>query len=144
LPKHPKLKQQPPVKKEPHAASNPNEFYRQHPAWRISLLEIVDPFGWHTVTAAKMLDIRAKLANFESMTWAEILQRSNNHHHLIPVRDICGAAQRRLEALGEGDAELVLAPRLSNLERIFGILDGHILRVLWWDPDHEICPSLKR
>lgn len=87
------------------------------------------------------MEVRNKLANFESMTWAEILRRSNNHHHLIPVERICAAAKERLEALGQADAETVLSLRLSNMERVFGILDGYVLRVLWWDPNHEICPA---
>ncbi len=87
------------------------------------------------------MEIRRKLGNFESMTWAEILQRSNNHHHLIPVERICAAARARLDALDQSDAEMVLSLRLSNLERVFGILDGPVLRVLWWDPNHQICPA---
>lgn len=141
MPKRPKVKHQPPVSKQPHAASDPAAFYQHRPAWRISLLETVEPFGWHAVAADKVMEIRAKLAHFESMTWAEILQRSNNHHHLIAVERICGAAQERLEVLGQSDADAVLSLRLSNVERVFGILDGHVLRVLWWDPNHRICPA---
>ena len=33
--------------------------------------------------------------------------------------------------------------RLSGQERVWGILDQGVLSVLWWDPDHAVCPSLR-
>ncbi len=32
----------------------------------------------------------------------------------------------------------------NGKQRIWGIKDRNILKVLWWDPDHEVCPSLKK
>jgi len=102
---------------------------------------MVDPFGWHEIERVKLDEIRNKLANFESMTWGEILGRNS---HLIPVGDICKGARDRLEALKQDDIDELLSLRLSGKQRIWGILEEQALKLLWWDPEHLVCPSQKK
>ena len=129
------------AKKQPFAASDPNTFYQSHPAWRVGKMEMVDPFGWHNMDGRKLSELRQKLGNFESMTWAEILIKAKKQHHAIPKKDLCKPARDRLIAIQEDDVDDLVRLRLSNLERVWGILDGDVFRVLWWDPYHLICPS---
>ena len=82
-----------------------------------------------------------KMRNFETMTWDEILGR---HHHAIAVNDIIEAAQNRLEKLGHDDQAELVSFRLGNTERIWAIRSGSEAFLLWWDPDHKICPSQLR
>lgn len=103
---------------------------------------MVEPFGWHRVDGQVLRYIRERLAQFETMTWAEILVRSKKQNHSIKVSDICSAAQKRLDAL-RLLLEDVVSLRLSARERVYGYLDNGVLILLWWDPLHEICPSLK-
>ncbi len=103
-------------------------------------MELVAPYGWHTVDGQKLLDIREKLANFETMTWNEILVTAKKRNHSIAVADLSQEAQQRLEELGLGLDEVV-SLRLSGAERVFGYLDNGVLVLLWWDPDHQVCPS---
>jgi len=103
---------------------------------------MADSFGWHSVGVTKFHDIRDKLANFETMTWSKILRGSQNH--AILRVDLCQDAQKRLRALKLDDIDSLISLRLSGTERIFGILERGVLRVLWWDPEHRICPSPKR
>jgi hypothetical protein len=109
-----------------------------HPAWRLSLLELDKPFGWHELDAGQMRYVREKLSSFESMTWGEILGKQN---HRVAVDSICNDAQRRLIEIKQDDIDELVSLRLSGAERIWGILDN-VVKVLWWDPNHEICPSL--
>jgi len=72
----------------------------------------------------------------------DLLVRAKKQNHSIKVADICSAAQQRLEALSLM-LEDVVSLRLSARERVYGYLENGVLIVLWWDPDHQICPSLK-
>lgn len=104
-------------------------------------MEFQDPFGWHLVTGTKLNDIRGKLAHYETMTWAEI---ENRLSHLIPRLELCHDAQERLRELKQDDIDHLLSLRLSGKERVFGILEGSVLRIIWWDPEHQVCPSEKK
>lgn len=142
--KKPKLGLSPLPKKEPRYTHSPDSFLNEHPAWRLRLVEMEGPFGWHEITSEKLTEIRQKLANFESMTWNDILVIAGHQSHLIERYRICGPAQDRLEEIKQDDVDELLSLRLAGKERIWGILDGPILRVLWWDPDHQICPAEKK
>jgi hypothetical protein len=117
-------------------------FYGLFPSWRVGRMEMVDPFGWHRVDGQILRYVRERLAQFETMTWAEILVRSKKQNHSIKVSDICSAAQKRLDTL-RLLLEDVVSLRLSARERVYGYLENGVLILLWWDPLHEICPSLK-
>jgi hypothetical protein len=105
-------------------------------------MDLVDPYGWHAVDAGTLLSIREKLAHFETMTWNEILVTGRKRNHSIRVSAITSEAQQRLEEMGIALDEVV-SLRLSGAERIFGYLDNGVLVLLWWDPDHQVCPSFK-
>jgi hypothetical protein len=114
--------------------------YPERPAWRVSLLEMVDPFGWHELSADKLQDIRSKLAGIEGNTWKDILVRDAKYNHFIAVDKICPEARERLQALHLDDIDSLLSLRLAGAERIWGILQLNVLQVLWWDPEHLVYP----
>jgi hypothetical protein len=117
-------------------------YHSLRPSWRISLMEMVDPFGWHRVDAPTIHYIRQRLALFETMTWSEILVQAKKQNHSIQVTALCTEAQQRLMDL-QLLVEDVVSLRLSGRERVYGYLENGVLVVLWWDPLHQICPSLK-
>lgn len=125
--------------KIPRVESGVN-FYSLKPAWRISKLELCDPFGWHEVAKEKLFDIHSKLAAFESLTWKEILLVQKKRNHLIQVEDICKEAKARLAKLRLDDYEEIISLRLSGAERVWGIPQMGALTLLWWDPNHEVYP----
>jgi hypothetical protein len=129
--------------KEPRSLAHADPM-RLTPAWRVSKLEMVDPFGWHRIEAAKLEEVRRKLAHFEAMTWQEILVSSGHRNHAVAIDRICDAAADRLEEIGQGDIEELVSLRLSGPERVWGIRTGNVLMVLWWDPEHAVCPALLR
>jgi hypothetical protein len=110
----------------------------------LSLIELVDPFGWHRVEASKLLEVRSKLAQFESMRWHDIFQALGGQNHEVSRDRICRQAQDRLEAIGQGDVDFLVSLHLSGRERVWGILDENVLKILWWDPMHQICPTEKK
>lgn len=94
--------------------------------------------------ANMVLDIREKLANFETMSWAEILVDAKKYNHQISVDQICQAATERLRELKLDDVDQLLSLRLQATQRVWGLLERGVVTLLWWDPNHEICPSVKK
>lgn len=113
-------------------------------SWHISLLEVVEPFGWHAIERDKLQDIREKLSHFENRTWNEILIGSKKQNHMVAVSKLCQAAQERLLEIKQDDIADLVSLRLSSRERIWGIRAKHVFKILWWDPNHLVCPSHKK
>jgi hypothetical protein len=110
--------------------------------WRFSDLDWGGPFGWVNVFADELSrTIIPKMHDFESMTWAEMDGPSGSHS--VSVDDLCAEAKARLAELKMGHIEMLFSVRIAGVRRIWGVKDIAILRVLWWDPDHLVCPSLK-
>lgn len=127
--------------KVPRTITDPEQYMNQSPAWRIAMLEMQEPFGWHQVGEPILNRIRDRLKSFESMTWHQIF---GNENHFIPVADICKDAQKRLAHLKQDDIDQVVSLRITGKQRVYGIWEAGVLRLLWWDPDHKICPSPKK
>jgi hypothetical protein len=85
-----------------------------------------------------LLKIIDKLKNFEHATWPEI-ERGGSH--FTQVNRLIGDAQRRLQVLRLDDTNDLFSLRLSGLERLWGLRSNDVFSILWWDPDHQICPS---
>ena len=139
--KHPKTRAVPVLAKEPKA-TEARSFHNDRPSWRIGRMDLFDPFGWHTVDADRLQYIREKLGQFESRTWAEILIHAKKQNHSISVDDLCKEARDRLDSLFQGniDVDELVSLRLSGKERVWGILSEGVLSLLWWDPEHAVCP----
>lgn len=75
------------------------------------------------------------------MDWVAL--RSNGCHE-VKVEDLCSEARHRLEEIKQDDIEALYSFRLSGPQRVWGILEGHVVKLLWWDPKHEVCPSPKQ
>lgn len=105
---------------------------------------MVDPFGWHQLSLDELHRIRERLSRFETMTWAEILIEGKKQHHSIPVANLEKAAQDRLDAARIFQDELV-SLHVTGRERIWGyrVEDG-IFVLLWWDPQHAVCKSVRK
>jgi hypothetical protein len=113
------------------------------PCWRVALLEVVEPFGWHKTSPDEVWQVRQRLANFESMTWKEILSQGGYRNHFIGRDRLCDDAKGRLVALGQDDIDSVMSLGVTQKGRVFGIMEHNVLKVLWWDPDHLVCPMEK-
>jgi len=58
----------------------------------------------------------------------------------LEVAKLIPEAQRRLKQKRLGDVEDVVSLRVGKRRRVWGIRYGRTLYLLWWDPDHDICP----
>lgn len=127
--------------KEPRSTSSGSESER--PAWHVSSIDSRGRWGWQGLSSKDLWErIHPKLIDFESMTWAEIKRSGNSHS--VDISQLCKEAQRRLIEIDQDDLDDLFSLRLSGTERLWGIRDGRVMRLLWWDPNHEVCPSVKR
>ena len=85
-------------------------------------------------------DIAAHLKSYEQLTWGEIRKRD----HPVQVSNIIRKAQKRLEEVGQGDIDQLWRVRFTGIQRLWGIQHLGEFRVLWWDPEHSVCPSHKK
>ncbi len=123
------------------AAIFDEDWKEMRPAWRVSLLEMYTPFGWLEVDTDSALQIRERLASYESMKWKEIL--TSYRSHMIKRTALCKDAQEHLLKIEQDDIDSVVSLGITQKGRVFGILEHNVLKLLWWDPNHEVCPTVK-
>jgi hypothetical protein len=109
-------------------------------AWRFGMVDFNGPWCWTRMSADKQTEIYRKLSNFEKKAWTEFEGKGGNKN--IPLSNLCVAAKKRLNSLKLDDADGSLYElRTAGKERVWAIRQGDILHLLWWDPEHEVCPS---
>ena len=110
-----------------------------NPVWQVSTLDICGPWGWQNIDKSNFFaHILPKIKNFESMKWKEIFGREN---HEVDVAEISRAARKRLSKINLDDFERLVSLRFTGRERLWGIKINNILKIIWWDPNHEVYPS---
>ena len=140
--KQPKTKINPSLSKTPHLGSNPTSSDTLPPAWQVQIVDMDGPWGWRGVTQTDLIqEILPKLMEFETMTWVKL---GENGSHPIPKDQIISAAQQRLVEINQDDIDAIYSLRLTGQRRIWGIRVRNILKILWWDPNHEVKPSRQR
>ncbi|MEH3100246.1 hypothetical protein [Sphingomonas adhaesiva] len=108
--------------------------------WTSNGIDLDGPYGWKNLTAEVLLcSIIPKLHDFEKMTWGEIDGPTGSH--FVDVTAITKDARKRLPQIGILDVDQLFSLRITGKSRIWGIRDVAVLRVLWWDPEHLVCPS---
>ena len=75
------------------------------------------------------------------MEWTEI---AGSDHHSIPVSKLSNEAQKRLEEIKQDDIDEIFSFHLQGKPRIICIRDLSIAKLLWFDPEHKVCPSQKK
>ena len=110
-------------------------------SWHIRILDRGGPWHWDAIDAATLWsELHQKLGNFETMRWSEVLGRRN---HEVKQSALCPEARRRLVEIDQDDIEGLVSLHLNGRKRVWGIRDGNVLKILWWDPEHQVCPSLR-
>lgn len=137
---------------QPKLGANPNSYDNQRISWQFARLDHHhDRWGWSRLQATECWELftTGQLFHIESMTWQELKRaaggRANGtNHHKIPVGELSMDAQRRLAELSLDDQDDVFSLRLTGKIRVIGFQAGSAFRVLWYDPEHEVCVSAKK
>src|SRR5690242_3000238 len=111
------------------------------PEFRAGQMDMNGPWGWNKFDPLLMQDFLQKIFDSQKLTW-QILR--DNGSHLVQIDNLCAKARKRLFELRKDDCDELFSLRITGCKRIWGIKDGNILWLLWWDPDHEVCPSHKK
>ena len=131
---------------------DPENANKLTPLWSFALLDIEGSWRENNargVNAQLLLsDVLPKLKNRESMTWTEILQETHgkkgkSKNHAVSIAKIIKAANERLIQLKLEDIDELFSLRLQGKHRVWGIRDGRILKIIWIDENHTVCPSLR-
>lgn len=123
--------------------------YDQTPVWQVCLIDDKSDWGWSKIGQERWVTkILPKLKDFERMTWSEIERQNGGkthgtNSHSIPCDRIIKKAQDRLSEMNMDDLDEIFSLRLEGKIRIFGKRIGRVLQIIWFDFEHEICPSQK-
>ena len=103
-------------------------------------MDLAGEWSCHEILQRRLLHrgLVDRLQSFESMTWREI-ERDGKHHPMSHVA-ISAKARRRLAELPHVDPELLYSLRITQRRRLWGIRQGRVFRILWWDPEHTVYP----
>lgn len=129
--------------KRPKSLTGPEDREDKHPRWQFNRLDWNHlEWGWCNISSNKWEEVIRKLGNFDGMTWGQI---EGSGSHLVEVSDCPNRdTQRRLEELNLDDVDTLFSLRLSGPERVWGILDGNVLKLLWYDPNHTVWPTQRQ
>ena len=120
------------------------------PVFLFTTMDCDGPWGLRRLMGADLCSaIFPKLRNFETMTWANIIQQSGGgssgtNSHPVKVASLASDAKKRLAEISQDDVEELFSLRLDGRKRIWGKREGRTLKILWYDPKHEVCPSTTR
>ena len=107
-------------------------------SWRFSHRDPGGPFGWQDITSEDLHGVITRFAEFEGMNWDQIKVAGS---HPIECARFCDAARARLVEIGHDDLDEMMSFRVMGAWRVWCVHDGSIMRVLWWDPDHQVYPT---
>jgi hypothetical protein len=126
----------------PRIGSDPEDTNRLTPVWSVAIFDHAGPWGRNTCDRDGALweELFPKLKAYESMTWGEIY-KDKKRNHSVSVGGIIKAARDRLRELKLDDTDELFRFRLSGAGRVWGIRDGRVFLLLWWDPDHAVWPT---
>ena len=82
-----------------------------------------------------------KLGSFETTTFDALAGRGAKR---IPLDHLSSEAQKRLEQLELDDVPGIWELHLGGLPRIWGLRFGEVMSLVWWDPEHQVCPAHKK
>jgi hypothetical protein len=151
--------------KIPKAVEKVEGSFEKNPSWRFSIADtshdkwsVLDAhedvvYDTGDPTGTKIAHIFSKsidsvliegLKARENTTWGALLtqnggRKGGTNSHNIPMAELAKEAQTRAEELGIVTDEF-LSLRLDGKKRVFGILEGGVLDIVWFDRNHEICP----
>lgn len=143
----PKTKFSPPYKEPRTEKTNKDRSEsasNYNPVWQFQQIDLNHPtWGWKCLKGDIVDEVFNKLKNYETMLWKEIHANKDKNHH-VSLDKLCKAAQDRLQELKLDDEDTLYRLRLTGTQRVWGVLRGHVFQILWWDPDHTVCPSPKK
>jgi len=112
-----------------------------NPRWSFVRVDHEGPWPWDGISGDRLVSLMKRLADLERATWAGMGQAGS---HFVAVGRIAPEAQRRLPQLQLDDVDELFSARIGARGRIWGTRVRDTLFLMWWDPEHRVCPGLDR
>ncbi len=139
--KNPKQRIFPQKERSPRGIGKAESYDNSCLSWNIEILDNGGPWSWKNINPIVWWrHICPAIHNFGTMKWNEIL---GDRHHIIDIDKIIPEARKRLEEIC-CDIDCLCSLAIGSKKRIYGIKQCNAFKALWWDPKHEICPSIKK
>ena len=137
--KKPKVKHVINTSKKPKALSSKKETVSF--CWSYQKFDAQGPFEENSQKVS-LEEIFGKQGELENFNYSSLGRRGS---HFVSVDKITKDAQKRLVELNLDDYTDLFSLRFTGKQRLWCLkLDSHRLGVLWWDPNHLICPARKK
>lgn len=121
---------------------SPKTKERQPFRWSFSILDFDGPFGWNNCESKeKFLYILKKKGEIEDFNFQQLIAQGS---HPIAIDKIIPEARKRLKKIKQDDVAGLFSLHFAGKHRVWCILVENVFKVLWWDPDHKICPCTKK
>lgn len=129
----------PETRRQPKGQARPEE-PRGKLLWSFHLF---DPCGIWTDGADQdraFHDIASSLRDLQQLDWSGLMQ-DHRRCHDIPMDHMVPEAWNRLVERRLDQFEKLMRFRCTGANRIYGIRTNDVFNIIWWDPDHRVCPS---
>ncbi|WP_331125569.1 hypothetical protein [Longimicrobium sp.] len=113
----------------------------EFPLWAFRIVDLGGPWCWSALSGDALREVLQRMKEMETMTWHAITETGS---HAIETARLGKPARDRLVEIQQDDADHVYSLRITGKRRIIGIREGGVLRVLWWDPEHQVCPAPRK
>lgn len=144
-PKKPTRNKFPKTDKIPRVREQVHRIGEMYISWHLRILDTDGNWSWKDIDKETVWkEIHSKLSEIERKTWNEILVKEKTRNHTVPISEICIEAQNRLRKIRQHDIDNLISLRLSGKKRVWGIRAESIFKILWWDPNHTVCPVYKK
>lgn len=110
--------------------------------WRFGFFDHDGPWPLHGIEPVTHRTLLDKLGHFETSSFSDLSGKQGAK--FIAVGALDRAAQRRLEELQRDDCPGLWELHLGGKPRLWGMRDGETMMLIWWDPNHQVCPAHKR
>ena len=129
-------------KKKPRIETDPSANDLKTLLISFSIVERHGKYGFEKLFCKeKLWEIIDKTKEMEKLTWEQLGQ---NGSHNVSTENFCKEARQELRRIGLGDLEEMYSLRFSAKERIYGLKENRVLKIMWWDPNHAIYPVKKK
>ena len=125
--------------KKPKVGENPDDMFAKPLAWHFGRLDKKGPWK---CTINTLFSLHGYLLEYEKLTCHEIFNSNTKrakHCHEMPVDAICPEARKRLSTI-QLQTDTLYQLIIHGKQRLWGIMDHNIFKVLWFDPRHEVYP----
>ncbi len=137
------------VKKQPKHSYEPTSWKGFNLSWQFNLLDMDTPWckKYFKSQSDFYTDLLPILKQFECINWFDLDKHTHGYkgkskHHNVDINDICQQAQKRLSELKLDEySDQLFSLRINATFRIWGIRESGYLKILWFDPEHEVYPS---